>query len=255
MKILFAVPSKNRVEIFEKYALPWLKCLEGSVTVFVEPQDYEKYDKFFEGNIEVVDIKENDKGLWFVKEFIQKFAAANGYDLVFKIDDDTKGFTDYRISAKTPEETAKNVKKFLALFEEQVWHHKEIKAIAFPYSFHMFDDFDFKPVKKVQSTYLVRTEFLTVEGKNFSVFEDFAVGLNIVVNNGFVMKYGRSGQMVGVPVGGGTGGHQDFDRRKLAEVEAGLLREIYPPLLFCKVNKSWGIEPDMRSIKMDNRGK
>lgn len=249
MRTLIAVPSKNRVETLRKNALAWVPLVGIDYIVFVEPQDFGNY-------LEVVDshhllcLEKNDMGLGYVKNFIKQYATENGYELIFKVDDDTKGFTDYRISAKSPEESAKNVKKFLALFEEQVWHHQEIKAVAFPYSFHMFDEFDFKPTKKVQSTYMVRTEWLCVQGKEFSVFEDFAVGLNIVVNNGFVMKYGKSGQMVGVPVGEGTGGLQDFDRTALVEKEAAMLREIYPPLRFNKVNKPWGIEPDMRSVKM-----
>ena len=46
------------------------------------------------------------------------------------------------------------------------------------------------------------------------------------------------------------GGMFDFDRSKLVTQEAELLRKIYPPLIFRKVDKPWKIEPDMKSIKL-----
>lgn len=238
----------------EKNALKWVPLVGIDYMVFVEPQDMNIYwndgvAPFPINPSNLYSIGKNNKGLGFAKNFIKKYALEHDYDLVFKVDDDTKGFTDYRKNS-TPEESAEIVKGFLKLFEEEVWVHDEIKAVAFPYSFQMFEKTKFQKVKKVQSTYIVRTPFLSIEDKEFSVFEDFSVGLNIVVNNGIVTRYGMSGQMVGVPVGKGTGGLQDFNRAKMVEVEARLLREIYPPLIFRLVDKPWKIEPDMRSVKI-----
>lgn len=248
--ILVAIPSKNRIEALMKNTLAWVRLLGLDYKVFVEPQDYEKYIEYV-GSRNIVTLPENNRGLGYSKQCIKKYALENGHGLVFKVDDDIKGFTNYRKGSKTPEETALVVRNFLFKFEDKVWwKYPEVKAIAFPYSFHMFDEYEFKPVKKVQSCYIVRTEWLTDDNRQFSTFEDFSVGLNIVAHGGVVMKYGMSGQMLGIQVGQGKGGCQDFDRMKQAEVEAGLLREIYPPLVFKKVNKPWGIEPDMRSIKL-----
>ena len=55
---------------------------------------------------------------------------------------------------------------------------------------------------------------------------------------------------MGVKVVGGTGGHQSFDRKEQALSEVEELRKIYPPLAFRAVDKSWGIEPDLSSVKI-----
>lgn len=177
-------------------------------------------------------------------------AIENGYDLIFKIDDDIKCFTDFR-KRTTPKGTAEILEDFIHTeVLDNFSQHALLGAIAFPYSFHMFTEETWKPTKKLQTCYIVRTEFLTNDTYDFTVFEDFAVALDILVHGSKVMKYGMIGQELGIQVGKGTGGFQDFSRLELAQKDAENLRKLYPPLNFKKVNKSWGIEPDMRSIKL-----
>lgn len=250
MKILLAIPSKNRADILQKFALRWaslVQCVD--VVVFLEPQDINKYRLITDFKFNIQTLPENNRGLGFAKDCIQGYARGNGYDLVFKVDDDTAGFSNYRSKSKTPEESAAIVNSFLSKFIAQFEKYPNLKAISFPYDFQMFSKFEFEPAKKCQSSYLVRTEYLC-SPYEFSVFEDFAIGLNILVKGGKLLKYGMSGQQVGVPVGKGKGGLQDFDRAELAKKDADMLRKLYPPISFKKVNKPWGIEPDMRSIKL-----
>lgn len=246
MKILFAVPSKNRAEILKKYTYQWLSLIHFDWKIFVEPQDMNKYSEFDN----VISLPENNKGLGYSKKFIKEYAIQNGYDLIFKIDDDIKCFTDFR-KRTSPEETAKLLEWFIEnkVFEN-FYRHPILGAIAFPYSFHMFKNDTWKPAKKLQTAYICRTEFLTNDKYDFTVFEDFAVALDILVKGKKVMKYGLIGIELGVQVGGGTGGLQDFSRKELAEKDAENLRKMYPPLALKKVEKPWGIEPDIRSIKL-----
>lgn len=239
------MPSKNRAETLSKYTYQWLKLMDFDWKIFVEPQDVEKYKDF--QNVEV--IPENDKGLGYVKEHIQAFCYKNGYDLVFKIDDDVKCFTNFRKTTK-PEETAEMMNNFLKEKALPMFEKETLGAIAFPYSFEMYEKFEFEKTKRVQTSYICRVQYIKQKETGISVFEDFAVGLSILVDNRIILKCGTMGQNLGVKVGGGSGGLQDFDRSICAMREVELLRKIYPPLGFRKVDKPWKIEPNLRTVKL-----
>ncbi len=243
MKLLIAIPSKNRVDTLVKYSWTWAKELKIDVRVFVEPQDYDNYlSAIPEGSL--VKIGANNAGLGYAKKCIQLYAESEGYDVVMKLDDDISGWTWMR-KPMTTEAVERRINNLLIQFV-----HNELGAVAFPYSFQIFDMTEYwSKAKKVQSTYMVRTELLC-SPYEFSVFEDFAVGLYALVKGFKVMKYNLMGQVLGVPVGGGTGGHQSFDRSELALKDAELLKKIYPPITFRKVEKPWKIEPDMKSVKL-----
>lgn len=246
MKILLAVPSKNRVGVLLKNTYKWLCLMPYDFAIFVEPQDLNKYSEIDF----VVPLRENNKGLGYAKKSIQEYAQKNGYDLVFKIDDDIQCFTDFRTSL-TPEKTAEHLflfirDKVIPLFEK----HEILGAVTFPYSFEMYDKKEFAPTKRVQTSFIVRADFLASPYEEISVFEDFSVGLQILTSGFKILKYGMIGIKMGIMVGAGTGGHQSFDRKKQAEKEVLLLRKIYPALKFRKVNKPWEIEPDISSVKL-----
>lgn len=252
MKILVAIPSKNRVDILKENALSWLKYIDADWKVFVEPQDYAKYLPFLGGHSEepshIVALSENDQGLGFSKQCMKEYAVAQGYDLVFKLDDDVKGWTEFRKILKGKEAAErfnKNLKDITEMFEKQ----PQVAVVSFPYSFQMFEQYLFKKNKRVQTCYITRTEDFHADPR-ISVFEDFSVGLKAIVSQKLVLWYGMSGIAMGVKVGGGTGGHQDFDRKERALKEIYVLREIYPPLAFREVDKVWCYEPDLKSLKI-----
>lgn len=264
MKILIAVPSKNRVETLKKYTLSWLRLVnelpdlsdEYDWKIFVEPQDFSKYSELFEASgVDdlsglLVDIRQNDKGLGYAKNFIMEYALDNGYELVLKLDDDVKGFTKMRVGPKTEEESALNFvwmcNKVVPIFQ----NHRNLGAVAFPYGNELYDMTDtFTKTKRLQTSYFIKPELFAVN-PDINVFEDFATGLNVLVKNFAMLKYNWAGQVLGVKVGGGTGGHQAYDRKVQAYKEVELLRAIYPALKFRKVDKPWEIEPDIKSIKL-----
>lgn len=246
MKILLAIPSKARAETLKKYTYQWLSLLSESVDwkIFVEPQDLGEYS----GIQNLVPLPENNQGLGYAKSFIKSYAERHGYDFIFKLDDDIRGFTDFR-KKRTPIETRWFIEKNLPLWLKCFENYKDLGAIAFPYSFEMYERKLWEPTKRVQTAYIVRTSML-YDNPNCSVFEDFATGLHIFVRGGRIMRYCMAGIDCGVKVGGGSGGHQSFDRRAKAELEVPILRSIYPPLDFRAVDKPWGIEPDIGSVKL-----
>lgn len=257
MKILIAIPSKNRVETLAKCALPWVVMLDEVADlsdeivwkVFVEPQDIEKYNTIIAMD-KLVNIQDNNRGLGYAKNFIKNYAIENGYDLILKLDDDVKGFTKMRAGFKTPTEASENFaflcNKIVPIFQD----YANLGAVAFPYNNELYElGSTFEKTKRLQTTYFIRPELFAVDPA-INVFEDFATGLNVLVKNKVLLKYKWAGQVLGVKVGGGTGGHQAYDRKEQAYKEIELLRKIYPPLKFRKVDKPWEVEPDIKSIKL-----
>lgn len=251
MKILIAIPSKKRAEVLRKNALAWVRLTGIDFAVFVELEDLKDYREMFQKEqvpLKIVCLNESSKGLGYSKVSIKKYADANGYDVIVKIDDDVSGWTDFRTKL-TPQQSAEKFKFILSESIDLFNKNPDVVCVSFPYSFQMFEQKDFKKDKRVQTAYIARTEYFHADPR-ISAFEDFAVGLNAIVKQKLVMKYGMSGICMGVQVGKGEGGHQSYNRERQAYSEIDVLREIYPPLKFRKVDKIWHYEPDLRSVKV-----
>lgn len=251
MRVLLAIPSKARASTLQKYALTWLALLPETVEwqVFVEPQDEGAYKSVVpDGHLSL--LTENDRGLGFALSQVKAFAITGGYDVIFKLDDDIRGFMEFRQRLNAPA-VARRVTKMVEEFSKAFETFSDLGAITFPYSFEVYDKTQWQPTKRVQTAYFVRTSAFFAEPA-VSVFEDFAVGLYCLTKGLRVMRYGLSAIDLGVKVGGGTGGHQSvsLDRKagSLAAIEE--LRKIYPPLECRAVDKPWGIEPDLKSVKL-----
>lgn len=249
MKTLIAIPSKARSETLAKYSLAWLHLLPDTIPwrVFIEPQDVAEYDAVLTPDQYVV-LPENNQGLGYSKEHIKQYAIDNFYDVVFKMDDDVRGFTDFR-RRTTPEETAKLLAHLIPQWGQMFEVFPTLGAIAFPYRNELYDRTEWERTKRLQTAYLIRVSCMHAD-RRVSTFEDFAAGLYALTRGYFLQKYGLVGLDLGVKVGGGTGGLQKFNRKELALKELDRLREIYPPLTYRVVDKPWEIEPDIRSVKL-----
>jgi len=248
MKVLIAIPSKARVETLEKNAYQWIKHISGiDWKIFVEPQDFVEYSHVF-GFENVKDIQADNRGLGYAKDFITSYAKSAGYDLIFKIDDDIRGFTDFRKKLK-PEGTGRYLSALIPQLAKCFNIQPELGAIAFPYAFEMYDRKLWEATKRIQTAYLIRTD-LMYSNRAVSVFEDFVAGLHVLTQGKKILKYCLTGIDMGVKVGGGSGGHQMFDRHAQALKEVEELRKVYPPLCFRAVDKPWKIEPDLRSVEL-----
>ena len=241
MKLLIAVPSKGRPEQIQKYTLSWLKFSKYPYKIFVEPQELSLYGE------NTISIEQSDQGLGYAKEFIHKYAVENGYDVIFKVDDDVMGWCGAsRGGSKRGVEGAVLFDETIDDCLEEFEKHESIKAIGFPYRFQMFETSKWTGVnQRLQSCYIVRTDSLYPD-RRISVFEDFHTFISIRVNGGNTLRYGWAGQDI-QDVGSNNGGHQLFDRRERALQEAKLLRQVLPSLQFRKVDRAWGFEPDMRN--------
>lgn len=243
MKILIAVPSKNRADRIKDLTLNWLDIVDIDWQVFVEPQDFENYKKIIpEKNL--IQIDGNNRGLGFSKSYIKYYAIQNNYDLIFKLDDDLEGW--YGRSRNQRESISYEV--FTEAINDGLIafiKYPEVKAISYPYAWQMYEKDKWIGInQRLQSSYFLRTDSFFGDPR-FSTFEDIANFIYIRKNNGIVLRYGWAGQNI-EDVGKNPGGHQDFNRKEQALNEIKLLREIHPGLKVKRVfGKNWDLEPDM----------
>ena len=226
MKVLVVVPSKGRPDVFSKFGKKFIATLGVDSVVLLEKEDYELYD-----HPNKVLLEKSNAGLGYSLSCGKKYAKENGYDIIFKIDDDVKGIGTIVDDLET----------IISYFEK----YPNLGAVCFPYDFEFYNKSDklFTHInKRIQTCYLIRTDsFRPMEGVN--TFEDFSQFFHIVNNNEFTLFCARHAIKC-KPVGGGTGGCQAFDRKEQAEKEIEYFKSIDPTIgVIVKENKSWYYEP------------
>lgn len=241
--VLVACPSKDRTALFEANTYSWIKQTQTKWMVFVEPQCKDKYH--FVGGDKLITISQSNKGLGFVKKCIQDYAKAQGFEFVFKVDDDIKGWIGKNRGGLKRELSASIFEEAIKDGLEAFAKYPDVVAISYPYRNEMYTIKQWTAInQRIQTCYLIRTEWMFGD-ESFSTFEDFATYIKIRVNNGVVLRYGWAA-IDAQDVGKTTGGLQDFNRSELALKELELLRNIYPALKFRRVyNKEWALEPDL----------
>lgn len=254
MKLLVAIPSKARSSTIFRDTLRWVPRLGYDVRVFVEPQEIEEYreaatlanhdNRTAINDQHFVDIKENNKGLGYAKEFIKQYATENGYDLVFKMDDDVRRWR-WRGRNKPDDLMVIDFATMVGKCRVTFGKYPDVAAIGFPYGQELYPDSnkEWSAINaRLQSCYIIRTEYLI---GGYASFEDFAQYIYIRTLNKNTLRYGLAG-MDNNDTGKQAGGMQLFDREQLVEVEMQGLRSMYPALQFKPVKgKRWTIEPVM----------
>jgi hypothetical protein len=235
MKCLVFIPSKGRTENITKFVLPFMSRLKLDYKIFVEPQDASRY-KF--SNVEV--IGENDKGLGYSTLCAKAYATANGYDLMFRVDDDVKGIGAIE----------NDISKILAAFK-----FEKVGAVVFPYSFEFYSKSEklFTRVnKRSQTCYIIRTSLFRPSEK-VSTFDDFYQYL-LLRTDGYDTLLCSRHLIECAPVGKGAGGLQSFNREELAKKEIAIFRAIDPSIeVITKLDKPWKYEPKFTHKKYKSR--
>ena len=226
MRVLAIVPSKGRADVFAKYGKKFVDSLGVDSVVVLEKEDYDNYD-----HPNKLMLEKSNAGLGYSLSCGKQYAKENGYDLIFKVDDDVTGVGNI----------VEDLETIITYFEK----YENLGAICFPYDFEFYNKSDklFTHInKRVQTCYLIRTDsFRPMEGIN--TFEDFSQFFHIVNNNEFTLFCARHAIKC-KPVGGGTGGCQAFDRKAQAEKEIEYFTSIDPTIgVIIKENKSWYYEP------------
>lgn len=250
MKLLIAIPSKGRADTIFKRTLRWVVRTGFDVRIFVEPQDLKAYregakDANYQNYTAIkpeqfVSILKNDQGLDYVRRFVKRYAIKNGYDLVFKMDDDVLRFNG-RGRNKPDDEMIVDFAVMVGKCRKAFGRYKDVGAIGFPYRNELFTVQEWAGINmRLQSCYIIKPDFIT---EGFNHFDDFADYMNIRKQNKVTLRYGLMGQDL-ADVGKNRGGLQMFDREALQDEAIPKLREMHPSLQFKAVKgKSWSIEP------------
>lgn len=247
MKVLIAVPSKGRIESITKQTWSWLQFVPYDVKIFVEPQEVNQYASVLpESNLSVLEA--SDKGLWYVKRAMRDYALENGYDLVFKVDDDVRGWAGRDRKRKTGQEAAQIVVEAIEHCVEAFKKYPEVDAIGFPYSHQMFEVKKWAGINsRLQTCYIVRPLAWAV-GEEISCFEDFYSFVAIIANNHNTLRYGLAG--FDCDVGKQKGGLQSEvlpDRKDEALREIEIFKKLWPIIEVREVEgKRWTHEPNLR---------
>jgi hypothetical protein len=235
MKCLVFIPSKGRPENITKFVLPFMSRLKLDYKIFVEPQDASRYNF---SNVEV--IGENDKGLGYSTSCAKSYAKANGYDLMFKLDDDVQAIGSVE----------QDIEKLIRAFDIPT-----VGAVCFPYSFEFYAKTEklFSRVnKRVQTCYMIRTEAYKPT-EQISTFEDFYQFL-LLRQAGYDILYCSKHLIKCKPVGVGKGGLQSFNRAEMAKKEIAIFRAIDPSIeVITKPDKPWKYEPKFTHKKYKSR--
>lgn len=235
MKCLVCIPSKGRPNNISKYVESFMKRLGLDYRIFVEPQDAGQYK--FEN---VVLLDANDKGLGYATSFAKAYAEEKGYDLIFKIDDDTKAIGEIE------KDWSRVIKAF---------NIKKVGAIVFPYSFEWYaksDKLFTRANKRIQTCYIIRTN-LWRPTEAVSTFEDFYEFL-LLRNDNYDTLYCSKHLIDCAPVGGGVGGLQMFDRSEMALNEINIFKSIDPTIkVISKPDKPWKYEPKFTDKKYKSK--
>lgn len=226
----------------------------------VEPQESKLYQKFFPQWVDhLLILPENNKGLTYSLMAIKEYAIVNGYDLVFKIDDDMKGwYGKERKSGNTDKAFIRGLKaceekmgavESIGVFEkEKTALLPLVGAIGFPYSNQMFEvGEEWGERGRLQTCYLIRPWewYLNPKMKDN---DDFSAFIYLRFSGKRALRYNWLGMIV-KPVAKNPGGLQMFNRRETMVESNALLRQEFPLLKFRKVEgKPWDEEPDMRSV-------
>lgn len=238
LKLAAITPSRNRPSILRKHALPFLTSLGIEYRIGLEQTDSQQYDS-------VPNAVYSADNIGITGALLSMRASLSNTELLFKIDDDVRGFTG-------------NLKKNLPVFIAQFEKHPKLGAICFPYEQEFY-----YPARKLfsyvnarlQTCYIIRQELLGSWLGNVydpvvkpfgDPFEDFLHFIDMR-SKGYFTLLASANRIKCLPVGKGVGGLQDFNRAEYGLKTIKEIIQMYPKLnlqIRHKSESSWQYEPD-----------
>lgn len=154
MKLRYTVyiPSKGRAETLA--TAEQLKEYNTSFKIVVEPQDEAEYLKFWDKDSLIV-MKDNDKGMSFVRNFIKQYSIEQKEEFHWQLDDNIKSFKR-RVNNKN---IPYNPKKLLAIAERYCDRYSNVAIAGLCYTNYAFAKKNKVDVNKQPcSCFLVRND-------------------------------------------------------------------------------------------------
>jgi len=241
MRVLICVPSKGRPYDFEKKMLTWLSGVGIPYKVFVEEQDFIYY-KQVAGKDSVIPLKKDDMGIGYCARAYSEYAVAWGYDLIWRIDDDTRGFTSKAIgngrSGYTKEIMHNILDDVLPDFEK----YENLGAVRFLHSKYSIYEAIGKNRKythlddELFNARIIKPELEGLLNENITTAEDACLSVLVRDAKQHILTYGRSG--INSEVNRNTGGFNMMDRAEMTKATHKYIVKRFPKIEL-RENKTW----------------
>lgn len=230
------IPTKSRYntktyKLFEEAKIPFLH--------FIEPEQYDKY------NIpNKIDIKQNNQGIGYVRNYMLEYAKQNGHKWILMCDDDVISFGIYN---------GKTIKKGAT-----IWHDIYKIAIKYPfeiiginYTQHAWHEKNSYSINKkfAEVCILINTEAINWKYRpEFNLKEDRDFALQTIKNGNGILRFNH--YWFSCPdVGSNAGGLQDMYKMKIDEMAAKkMCYEWHPFITLQKKGDRIDIKTDLKSF-------
>lgn len=240
MKVLVAVPSHNRSNTIQKDCLDWLQDTDSQVNsvqidwkIFVE-KNQELYYKYIVPHKNLA-ITPDGSGLIGQVRMIGKYAEQQGYDWVFKIDDDMS-FLKYDKAKR--EYRSSNFNAMMFEFTQFIKDNTDTFCInvAKPSDYRYAKEREgFLPRRKpIYGNYLVRPATLTGIPRDLKLCDDLWISLKGKEAGGVYTYIGAYENAITLT---NAGGLQSIDRQKATKDTYEVLRQYYPQVVLMHQRK------------------
>jgi hypothetical protein len=224
MKTLIAVPTYNRPYTIVKSTLFWLEQMNIDFKIFV----YKSQVKYYKQATSINNIVSCEDGIHLCGKLnaVYKYAVANNYDLVFKVDDDMK----FSREGVKKTEAAKICTEFIQEASE-LFKNKNVGLINVSKygSYRWSEKKEFKIRRKeISGNYYIRTELLKNLHTDLILFDDLWVSVETKLAGLDIYSY--FGAFEDAETHKNKGGMQSYNRDKLSRQSYEYAKNIYPKI-------------------------
>jgi hypothetical protein len=225
------IGSRNRLKF------PAKKIFGNKIVLFIEPQFIEEYKKEH-SDLEIVDIKENDKGFGFMLNSMLKYAKEKGEKYFLFSDDDIYGLKKRKLDGKL--EKMQSIDEFL-LKGESIIDNLELAQLGVSFQGHNW--YYQKPLKintAVWGMGFMNAEAINKIGgydENLAIFNDYEITARLLLagyKNAVWYDYAFEHKMRGMP------GGVDFIYKQKDKIDGAVFYLIQKYPNFTKVIKHEG---------------
>lgn len=223
MKTLIVVPSFNRPYQFKSEVGRWIvRIVKYDWVVIVEPKQLIYYSQVVPEKHLIV--SEDDCGITGQMFHAKQYAERNGYDLIFKCDDEFKFQNDNWKMKDSDRALVEMLDDMIPEFENSLLG---VICIAhyFTYRYnHSKVRFTHKN-REVYGNYLVRTHLVEYP-KGTKIFDDVVVGMNCILKGYYTLVYGKG--YFGYKEYKNKGGIDLSKRNELSKHNCSIIQKNYP---------------------------
>lgn len=233
MKVLLAIPSYKRPYILEKRTWSWAcKLQKCDVKIFCDSKEYIYYSQVAGKENVVKGARQGDSdGLIQQLNFIGQYAIDNGYDIVWKVDDDMLMKKDKHKKESIPSAVDVMISNIIDLFRSGA----DVVQVSKPIEYRYSDKEGYKKRRvPFAGTYFTKPSLMKYDTRVFAL-DEIQLYLHCIDQKQSSF-YTCHDMYFDSPIGKYEGGLQMFDRKHLMSYT--YLKEKYPEIDWKESDKS-----------------